>query len=111
MSAIIEPEAAQWWSVTTPRLRVSATPEDRSVVLHRTYQGGAHEEIEIKLDELAEVESLLLNARLWLERAVKQRDEMKAAEEVGQDEDTDPTRDDQVLRLASFFITMLGRRP
>ena len=60
---------------------------------------------------LAEVEGALLNARLWLERAVKQRDEMKAAEEVGQDEDTDPTRDDQVLRLASFFIAMLGRRP
>ena len=87
---------------------MSAAGEDRSIVLHRRYAGGAVEEIEIQLDELAEVEGALLNARLWLERATKQRDELRAAEEVAEDEDD--AEPDPGVRLATFLMMMLGAR-
>ncbi len=82
MSAIIEPESAQWWvraSSGSP-IRISATSEEHSVVILRRYAGGGTEEIEIKLSELPDVEAALLNAQLWLERATKQRGEIEAAE-------------------------------
>ena len=111
MSAIIEPESAQWWvrAGSGAQIRVSAAGEDRSIVLHRRYAGGAVEEIEIQLDELAEVEGALLNARLWLERAVKQHDELRAAEEIAEDEDD--AEPDPGIKLATFLMMMLGARP
>ncbi len=111
MSAIIEPESAQWWvrAGSGSQIRVSAAGEDRSVVLHRRYAGGAVEEIEIQLDELAEVEGALLNARLWLERAVKQHDELRAAEEIAEDEDD--AEPDPGIKLATFLMMILGARP
>ena len=70
--------------------------------------GGAVEEIEIQLDELAEVEGALLNARLWLERAAKQHDELRAAEEIA--EDGDDAEPDPGVRLATFLMMMRGGR-
>ncbi len=95
MSAILEPETATWWErrgnldevAYYPRVKVVACPEDRCVTLIREYPGTPvqTESIELKLESLAEIEALLLNARLWLERAVRQRDELRAAEEVAAD--------------------------
>lgn len=109
MSAIIEPDSAQWWTSISPMIRVSAAAEDHSVMLHRRYAHGGTDEIEIKLDELVEVEGALLNARLWLERAVKQRDELRAAEDVAQGGDV--VEDDPTLKAATFIMSMLRPRP
>lgn len=80
MSAIIEPYAATW-HIRDGAFLIEATC-DGDVIIH-TKSGGV---IAIGMDELAEVEAALLNARLWLERATKQADELKAAE-VAQDDD------------------------
>lgn len=105
MSAIIEPETATWWErhdldevAYYPRVKVVACPEHRNVTLIREYPGTPvqTESIELKLESLATVEALLLNALLWLERATRQRDELRAAEEVAEDaapteiDDSDP---------------------
>lgn len=89
MSAIIEPEGASWWGSDRwgekGRITFTANAEDRSVFIRRQYPGqDLQESIELDLGQLAEVEALLLNARLWLERATKQADELRAAEEVAQ---------------------------
>ncbi len=90
MSAIIEPEGASWWGSDRwgekGRITFTANTDDRSVFIRRQYPGqDLQESIELDLGQLAEVEAMLLNARLWLERATKQADELRAAEEVGQD--------------------------
>ena len=87
MSAIIEPESASWWgSDRWGRITFTANTEDRSVFILRQYPGqDLQESIELDLGQLAEVEAMLLNARLWLERATKQAAELKAAEEVAED--------------------------
>ena len=90
MSAIIEPEGASWWGTDRwgekGRITFTANSEDRSVFIRRQYPGrDLQESIELDLGQLAEVEAMLLNARLWLERATKQADELKAAEEVAAD--------------------------
>ena len=89
MSAIIEPEGASWWGSDRwgekGRITFTANTEDRSVFIRRQYPSqDLQESIELDLGQLAEVEAMLLNARLWLERATKQADELKAAEEVEQ---------------------------
>ena len=94
MSAIIEPAGASWWGSDRwgekGRITFTANTEDRSVFIRRQYPGqDLQESIELDLGQLAEVEAMLLNARLWLERATKQADELKAAEEVA----TDATED------------------
>lgn len=91
MSAIIEPAGASWWGSDRwgekGRITFTANTEDRSVFIRRQYPSqDLQESIELDLGQLAEVEAMLLNARLWLERATKQADELKAAEEVAQDE-------------------------
>lgn len=73
MSAILEPETATWWErrgnldevAYYPRVKVVACPEDRCVTLIREYPGApvSTESIELKLESLAEIEALLLNAR------------------------------------------------
>lgn len=90
MSAIIEPESASWWGndrwSEKGRITFTANTEDRSVIIRRQYPGqDLQESIELDLGQLAEVEAALLNARLWLERATKQADELKAAEEIATD--------------------------
>lgn len=80
MSAVIEPYAATW-HIRDGAFLIEATC-DGDVIIH-TKSGGV---IAIGLDELADVEAALLNVRLWLERATKQHAELKAAEEVAQDE-------------------------
>ena len=90
MSAIIEPAGASWWGSDRwgekGRITFTANTEDRSVVIRRQYPGqDLQESIELDLGQLAEVEAMLLNARLWLERATKQAGELKAAEEVAED--------------------------
>lgn len=87
MSAIIEPESAIWWGNDRwgekGRITFTANTEDRSVFIRRQYPSqDLQESIELDLGQLAEVEAMLLNARLWLERATKQADELKAAEEI-----------------------------
>lgn len=92
MSAIFEPVSSTWDVEPTQwgRVAVTANVEDRNVFLRRTYSAGTPgESIELHLNDLAAIEAALLNARLWLERAIKQREELKAAEEVGQDEVVD----------------------
>lgn len=95
MSAIIEPASATWWVsdrwAYKAALTLAANREDRNLTITRRYPAEPGkpplvESIELTLDQLAEVEAALLNARLWLERATKQADEPKAAEEVAQDE-------------------------
>ena len=95
MSAIIEPASATWWVsdrwAYKAALTLAANREDRNLTITRRYPAEPGkprlvEYIELTLDQLAEVEAALLNARLWLERATKQADEPKAAEEVAQDE-------------------------
>ena len=90
MSAIIEPEGASWWGTDRwgekGRITFTANTEDRSVFIRRQYPGqDLQESIELDMGQLAEVEAMLLNARLWLERATKQADELKAAEEIAED--------------------------
>ena len=90
MSAIIEPEGASWWGSDRwgekGRITFTANTEDRSVFIRRQYPGqDLQESIELELGQLAEVEAMLLNARLWLERATKQAAELKAAEEIATD--------------------------
>ena len=90
MSAIIEPEGASWWGTDRwgekGRITFTANTEDRSVFIRRQYPSqDLQESIELDLGQLAEVEAMLLNARLWLERATKQADELKAAEEIAED--------------------------
>ena len=90
MSAIIEPEGASWWGTDRwgekGRITFTANTEDRSVFIRRQYPGqDLQESIELDLGQLAEVEAMLLNARLWLERATKQADELKAAAEIAED--------------------------
>jgi Zn finger protein HypA/HybF involved in hydrogenase expression len=91
MSAIFEPESATWWA--TDRwaergfLTLSANREDRSLTVRRRYPAVSGkpqliESIELSFDQLADVEAALLNARLWLDRAIKQHAELKAAEEI-----------------------------
>ena len=89
MSAIIEPTGATWHVSPTMWKSVSvvANSEDRNVILRRDYPRVPGEEplvesIELHLSDLPAIEAALLNARLWLERATKQADELKAAEEV-----------------------------
>ena len=95
MSAIIEPQSATWWVsdrwAYKAALTLAANREDRNLTITRRYptepgKPPLVESIELTLDQLAEVEAVLLNARLWLERAIKQADELKAAEETAQDE-------------------------
>ena len=65
--------------------------EDRSVFIRRQYPGqDLQESIELDLGQLAEVEAMLLNSRLWLERATKQAAELKAAEEIATDAEDGP---------------------
>lgn len=112
MSAIIEPPAASWelensrWG----ELSVAVNVEDRNLMLTRRYLDGqtSPESIELHHSDLAEVEGALLNARLWLERAVKQHDELRAAEEIA--EDGDDAEPDPGVRLATFLMMMLGAR-
>ncbi len=90
MSAIIEPAGASWWGSDRwgekGRITFTANTEDRSVFIRRQYPGqDLQESIELELGQLAEVEAMLLNARLWLERATKQAAELKAAEEIAED--------------------------
>ena len=92
MSAIIEPEGATWHVGPTMWKSVSvvANSEDRNVILRRDYPRVPGEEplvesIELHLSDLPAIEAALLNARLWLERATKQADELKAAEEIATD--------------------------
>ena len=87
MSAIIEPAGASWWGSDRwgekGRITFAANSEDRSLFIRRQYPGqDLQESIELDLGQLAEVEAMLLNARLWLERATKQADELKAAAEI-----------------------------
>ena len=93
MSAIIEPTGATWHVSPTMWKSVSvvANSEDRNVILRRDYprvpgEKPLVESIELHLSDLPAIEAALLNARLWLERATKQADELKAAEETAQDE-------------------------
>ena len=92
MSAIIEPTGATWHVSPTMWKSVSvvANSEDRNVILRRDYprvpgEKPLVESIELHLSDLPAIEAALLNARLWLERATKQADELKAAEEVAAD--------------------------
>lgn len=92
MSAIIEPTGATWHVSPTMWKSVSvvANSKDRNVILRRDYPRVPGEEplvesIELHLSDLPAIEAALLNARLWLERATKQADELKAAEEVATD--------------------------
>ena len=78
MSAIIEPESASW-HVCGDAFLLEATREG-DLILHMK-AGGV---IAFGVDESEDLEAALLNARLWLERATKQADELKAAEEVEQ---------------------------
>ena len=95
MSAIIEPASATWWVsdrwAYRSALTLAANREDRNLTITRRYpteygKPPLVESIELTLDELAEVEAALLNARLWLERATKHADELKVAEEIAQDD-------------------------
>lgn len=112
MSAIIEPPAASWelensrWG----ELRVAVNVEDRNLMLTRRYLDGqtSPESIELHHSDLAELEAVLLNARLWLERAVKQHDELRAAEEIA--EDGDDAEPDPGIKVATFLMMMLGAR-
>lgn len=119
MSAILEPETATWWErrgdldgvAYYPRVKVVALPEDRCAMLIREYPGTdvPTESIELKLDSLAEIEALLLNARLWLERAVRQRDELRAAEEVAAD--AEPlAADNPDVRVIANLMMLAARR-
>ncbi len=92
MSAIIEPTGATWHVSPTMWKSVSvvANSGDRNVILRRDYPRVPGEEplvesIELHLSDLPAIEAALLNARLWLERATKQADELKAAEEIAED--------------------------
>lgn len=83
MAPIFEPVTAIWSVPAKGRaLRLTANAEDRNVTVART---NLSESIELSLDQLAELEAALLNARLWLERAIAQRDELRAAEEIADD--------------------------
>ena len=96
MSAIIEPGAATWWVsdrwAVKGLLSLSANREDRNLTIVRRYpptdpnlgEKQLVESIELTMDQLAELEAAVLNARLWLERATKQADELKAAAEVAE---------------------------
>ena len=94
MSAIIEPEGATWWVsdrwAYKGLLSLSANREDRNLTIVRSYppalgEPPLSESIELTLEQLPEVEAMLLNARLWLERATKQADGLKAAAEIAED--------------------------
>ena len=92
MSAIIEPAGASWHVSPTMWKSVSvvANSEDRNVILRRDYPRVPGEEplvesIELHLSDLPAIEAAILNARLWLERATKQADELTAAEEIATD--------------------------
>lgn len=54
------------------------------------------------------IEAALLNARLWLERAVRQRDELRAAEDVASDAES--AEDDPALRLIAGVMAIASRR-
>ena len=117
MSAIIEPESAHWrvsgdrWA-DGHQLDFLANREDRNLTITRRYPnawGVPAESIELTLDQLAEVEAALLNARLWLERAVKQRDELRAAEEVAAD--AEPlAADNPGVRVIANLMMLAARR-
>ena len=118
MSAIIEPETATWWErhdldevAYCPRVKVVACPEDRNVTLIREYPGTPvpTESIELKLESLAVIEALLLNARLWLERATRQRDELRAAEEVAEDASAEIDDSDPGMAAAAQIMSSLAR--
>ena len=79
MSAIIEPQSASW-HVCGDAFLLEATREG-DLILHMK-AGGV---IAFGVDESEDLEAALLNARLWLERATKQADELKAAEEIATD--------------------------
>ena len=88
---IFEPVSATWlvadsWAAAET-LHLTANREDRNLTIVRRYPAHAGadplvESIELTLDQLADVEAALLNARLWLERAIAQAGELSAAEEV-----------------------------
>ena len=97
MSAIIEPGKATWW-VSDPwaangRISLHANREDRNLTIVRRYpptdpnlgEEQLVESVELTMNQLADLEAAILNARLWLERATKQADELKAAEEIATD--------------------------
>lgn len=119
MSAILEPETATWWErrgdlddvAYYPRVKVVADAEDRGVTLIREYPGTdvPTESIRLALGSLGEIEALLLNARLWLERAVRQRDELRAAEEVAAD--AEPlAADNPGVRVIANLMMLAARR-
>ena len=81
-------------ALTAQSVSVVANSGDRNVILRRDYprvpgEKPLVESIELHLSDLPAIEAALLNARLWLERATKQADELKAAEEIA----TDATED------------------
>lgn len=84
MSAIIEPDSASWRQENPQWGRVTfvVNAVDHNLIVTREYPGDrtSNESIELHLKDLPEIEGLLLNARLWLERATKQRGEIEAAE-------------------------------
>lgn len=115
LSAILEPETATWWErrgnldevAYYPLVKVVACPEDRCVMLIREYPGTPvqTESIELKLESLAEIEALLLNARLWLERAVRHRDELRVAA------DAEPlAADNPAGRVIANLMMLAARR-
>lgn len=76
MGAVIEPARADW----RPIKHVTVLADlDQGCVVIRT-QGG--QDLGFTFAELAELESALLNARLWVERASKQRAELAAAQDL-----------------------------
>lgn len=93
---ILEPKFVSWgmpkfasWDMDPTSMNMEADAE-AGVVRIFWHHGGPEDlpdMVEFKVADLPSVEAALLNARLWLERAIKQRDELKAAEEVGQDAD------------------------
>lgn len=91
MAPIIEPTSATWLTTLDKwaegqALHFIANVEDRNLTIIRRYPGGRtpQESIELTLDQLAEVEAAILNARLWLERANRQYIELRAAEQVAE---------------------------
>lgn len=76
MSAVIEPVRADW----RPIKHVTVLADlDQGCVVIRTRSGS---DVGFTFAELPELESALLNARLWVERASKQRAELAAAQDL-----------------------------
>ncbi len=85
MSAIIEPVQARW-NIPSGDMpdafkvyAFAARPETHIVV--ETIGGDS---LRLTIAEVGDLESALLNARLWITRAIAQHNELAAVEEVGQ---------------------------